>query len=445
MHSTMGALIFGLVILLSVPASFCNVIYYQPESVHLAYGDNIHDIVVTWSTRNDTEESIVEYGIGGFILSASGNSTQFTDGGEEQQKQYIHRVWLKNLTPNSIYMYHCGSKYGWSNAFYMRTAPEEFVNWSPQIVIFGDMGNENAQSLSRLQEEAQRGLYDAAIHVGDFAYDMNTDNARVGDEFMKQIEGVAAYLPYMTVPGNHEERYNFSNYRARFTMPGDAEGLWYSFNVGPVHFIGIETEAYYFMNYGIKQLVKQYQWLEKDLEEANKPKNRAQRPWIVTFGHRPMYCSNKNADDCTNHQSLVRVGLPLFNWFGLEDLFFKHKVDLLLWAHEHSYERMWPMYNFKVQNGSYEEPYKNYKAPVHIVTGSAGCKEGREKFVPHKPEWSAYRSSDYGYTRMKAYNRTHLYLEQVSDDKDGAILDQVWIIKDDIFPAYNIDYLANKL
>lgn len=76
--------------------------------------------------------------------------------------------------------------------------------------------------------------------------------------------------------------------------------------------------------------------------------HRAQRPWIVTFGHRPMYCSNANADDCTNHQSLVRVGLPFLNWFGLEDLFLKHKVDLMLWAHEHSFERMWPMYNFKV-------------------------------------------------------------------------------------------------
>ncbi|KAF3424050.1 hypothetical protein E2986_02161 [Frieseomelitta varia] len=314
------------------------------------------------------------------------------------------------------------------------------------------MGNENAQSLPRLQEEAQRGLYDAAIHIGDFAYDMNTDNARVGDEFMKQIEEVAAYLPYMTVPGNHEEKYNFSNYRSRFTMPGDSEGLWYSFNVGPVHFIAIETEAYYFMNYGIKLLVKQYEWLKKDLIEANIPENRLitmlqriQRPWIVAFGHRPMYCSNANSDDCTNHQSLVRVGLPIVNWFGLEDLFFEYKVDLLLWAHEHSYERLWPIYNFKVQNGSYENPYENYKAPVHIITGSAGCKEGREKFVPHKPEWSAYRSSDYGYTRMKAYNRTHLYLEQVSDDKEGAILDHVWLTKDNVLPSYNMDLLENKI
>lgn len=57
-------------------------------------------------------------------------------------------------------------------------------------------------------------------------------------------------------------------------MPGNSEGLWYSFNMGPVHFIAIETEAYYFMNYGIKQLVKQYEWLDSDLREANKPENR---------------------------------------------------------------------------------------------------------------------------------------------------------------------------
>lgn len=67
---------------------------------------------------------------------------------------------------------------------------------------------------------------------------------------------------------------NFSNYRNRFSMPGNTEGLMYSFNLGPIHFISISTEFYYFLNYGIKQLVLQYEWLEADLIEANKPENR---------------------------------------------------------------------------------------------------------------------------------------------------------------------------
>jgi len=59
---------------------------------------------------------------------------------------------------------------------------------------------------------------------------------------------------------------NFSNYKARFSMPGSSEGLWYSFNLGPAHFIAISTEVYYFLQYGLKLLVKQYEWLEQDLK-----------------------------------------------------------------------------------------------------------------------------------------------------------------------------------
>ena len=49
-------------------------------------------------------------------------------------------------------------------------------------------------------------------------------------------------------------------------MPGDSEGLWYSFNMGPVHFISISTEVYYFTQYGIKLVIKQYDWLQQDLQ-----------------------------------------------------------------------------------------------------------------------------------------------------------------------------------
>lgn len=31
---------------------------------------------------------------------------------------------------------------------------------------------------------------------------------------------------------------------------------------------------------------------------------------------------------------------------------------------------------------------------------------------------------------MKAFNTTHLYFEQISVDKEGAVIDSFWIIKD---------------
>ncbi|XP_072383424.1 acid phosphatase type 7 [Diabrotica undecimpunctata] len=418
-----------------------SVYYYQPEQIHIAYGDNIYDIVVTWSTFDDTKKSLVEYGIGGLVLTAEGTSTLFVDGGSQKRSQHIHTVVLKNLTPGSTYQYHCGSDLGWSNIFSFKTAPNS-SDWQPHLAIYGDMGNDNAQSLTRLQEETQRGLYDAILHVGDFAYDMDSDNALIGDEFMRQIEPIAAYLPYMTCPGNHEEAYNFSNYRYRFSMPGGLNSPMYSINVGPMHIISISTEVYYFLDYGIKPLVFQYEWLEEDLATANLPENREKQPWIIVMGHRPMYCSNTDHDDCTHHETITRVGLPFLQFFGLENLLYNYGVDLAIWAHEHSYERLWPVYNYTVFNGSYEQPYVNPGAPVQFTTGSAGCDEGRDSFVKELPEWSAFRSSDYGYSRLKVYNSSHMHLEQVSDDKSGDVIDSFWIVKDKhgLYPHSKMDW-----
>lgn len=68
--------------------------------------------------------------------------------------------------------YHVGSELGWSPEFWFKTIPKG-ESWSPQLAVYGDMGNINAKSLAHLQEETQRGMYNAILHVGDFAYDMN--------------------------------------------------------------------------------------------------------------------------------------------------------------------------------------------------------------------------------------------------------------------------------
>ena len=80
-------------------------------------------------------------------------------------------------------------------------------------------------------------------------------------------------------------------------------------------------------------------------------------------------------------------------------------------------------------NGSVAEPYTNPRAPVHIITGSAGCQEKHDPWLP-MPEITGFRSNDYGFTRMMAHNSTHLELEQVSIDQGGKVIDHIWIKKD---------------
>lgn len=59
-----------------------------------------------------------------------------------------------------------------------------------------------------------------------------------------------------------------------------------------------------------------------------------------------------------------------------------------------------------------------------------GCIEHVDHFKPNPGSWSAFRSSDYGYTRLKVHNASHLHLEQVSINEDGLVIDHIWVVKE---------------
>lgn len=73
----------------------------------------------------------------------------------------------------------------------------------------------------------------------------------------------------------------------------------------------------------------------------------------------------------------------------LEHLFFTYGVDIILEAHQHSYERLWPVYNATVTALNYNNP----KAPVHLISGTVGCNEALgECFDPMLgPKGMSYR------------------------------------------------------
>ena len=449
----------------------------QPAAVRLALGDTRDAVTVTWATAEPTRESVVRWGpfgtgaaMGGGPLTdvARGAQRNFTDGGAEKRSHMIHTVRLARLVAGRRYSYVAGDPSGgWSDVFFF-VAPRSDAQISKdalRIIAYCDMGDTNSLTLADVQEEVRQKNYDVLIHCGDFAYDLDTDNGRVGDAWMRSIEPVSAYLPYMVSPGNHEESYNFSHFKARFDMPGEqaraTDNHYYSFDMGPAHIVAYNTEAFFWpQHFDVEYMRRMYKWLEEDLARANA--NRQAVPWIIVHGHRPMYCvvSDHVTGHCDGEQEASRRGIPSecdvddahlcsavasganSVTFPVEDLFFKYGVDLAFYGHVHDYERYWPVYNETVMNGTHTELglYYEPKATVHVTTGSGGNPEMiyGPKFWKPPPRglctrdspWCAFQSgyfprdgqmADFTYSRLTVHNSTHLDWEQWSSIDEGVI------------------------
>uniref|UniRef100_A0AC34F5K9 Purple acid phosphatase n=1 Tax=Panagrolaimus sp. ES5 TaxID=591445 RepID=A0AC34F5K9_9BILA len=374
-----------------------------PEQVHISLGEDAASMVVTWVTFHATASPIVQYGpTTAMIYKKVGHTNDFE------------------------FNYKVGTADGWSKQFQFKTFPAG-NDFKFRVCVFGDLAYHHGNSIPDLMEAAKQEWFDMIIHVGDIAYDlhaMDDDGHNIGDKYMRELEPVFSKYPYMVVAGNHEnDGKNFSHFHNRFRMPGENNGhhnnQYYSFNVGPAHFFGASTELYGYRNeYGDAPIIYQYNWLNYDLQKANK--NRANRPWIIGYQHRPFYCSNTHCP--VDEEPIIRNGLN--NIPGLEPLYIENKIDLQFWGHMHSYERFYPIANLVPQGTSYH----NAKAPAYIVTGSAGCHTPGTPFGSPHPG-SAFRSDDWGYTIMSVYNHTHIHLYQWSVNKQKNI-DEIWITKD---------------
>jgi len=272
-------------------------------------------------------------------------------------------------------------------------------------------------------------VYQQVIHVGDFAYDFNDQDGRVGDNFMIQMEPIASSVPYMVTAGNHEHQMNFSHYKYRFlgVTQGLAQNsksttnLWYSWNAEWVHFVVIDTEMYAF-NYNPGQVATHLNWFENDLIEANK--NRAKYPWIIMLGHKASWMDNV---DFTNFTILSH----------------KYGVDLFLCGHEHNYERMYPFYpNMTVRDDGdvyASNIYTNPHYMLQIVSGAPGQRENIDHDNGLAPnQWVALSIFEYGYGHLKIHNETHLYwdwqqtaeaVENIRND-EANIKDTLWVIQE---------------
>lgn len=168
----------------------------------------------------------------------------------------------------------------------------------------------------------------------------------------------------------------------------DVDKPYYSFNYKNVHFLALATET------DFDKGGKQYKFVKNDLEEASGDKNI---DWIVVFGYRPLYSSESEHEGNADLRSVYH---PLFDKYG---------VDLVLNAHNHNYQRTFPIeYNdgkshkpkiIKTEHDTYEKNDESH--PIFITVGTGG-----ESLYPFqdKSKFIAKQAKEFGFLEIEVKN-----------------------------------------
>mgnify|MGYP003575021085 CR=1 FL=1 len=164
-------------------------------------------------------------------------------------------------------------------------------------------------------------------------------------------------LGYHDMEDGDDSSSRFSQYLSHFSMVDP----FYSFDYKNIHFVVMST--------GLNSLVPydeespQYEFIKADLAQAS---INEKIDWIIVCGYRPFYTSP------TAHpgQDILKDIYP--------SLFEKYGVDLVITAHNHNYQRTYPIYSTSDDGDGPEirdnnmNDYNNPDAPIYVTVGTAG-------------------------------------------------------------------------
>jgi hypothetical protein len=127
--------------------------------------------------------------------------------------------------------------------------------------------------------------------------------------------------PYLTVIGDHDR--NDGLYFENFALPsggGLNDEQWWSFDYGPVHFVGLDSTLSDLTEQAAMQ--EQTAWLKQDLSHA-------QDQIIVVFTADPLYSASYDSGE---NERLLTIWEPIFRQYG---------VDVILSSAIHCYEHIY--------------------------------------------------------------------------------------------------------
>eukprot|EP01138_Halocafeteria_seosinensis_P002693 gb/GECG01002754.1/.p1 GENE.gb/GECG01002754.1/~~gb/GECG01002754.1/.p1 ORF type:complete len:765 (+),score=79.04 gb/GECG01002754.1/:1-2295(+) len=394
---------------------------------------------------------------------------------------WIHEAILTGLPAGKSIFYRFGNNNGggeggskMSGIEELRVPPKRGTS-GVRLFLYGDMGRGSDDDAATWREYGEPAINttrqlrnhidneswgDAIFHIGDISY--ATGYAAVWDEWLDMVSPVAKRIPYLVNGGNHEcdsPAESFPANRTPTFFEGDpdrrggdsggecgvpmvnllktprvsAEEQWWSWDIGNVHIVAMNTE------YDFRRSSEQYAWLKNDLAGVD----RRVTPWIIFGGHRPMYVSFRW------HKSAAALLVE-----HIEPLLIEHEVDLVIWGHHHSVQRFCAVSKDTCKQRSQVSSssgstyiYKAPKFPIHNVIGSAGADFAFSEENPYPNTLDRSPFYRWGFAQVEAINATHLWWKYIdngspvdgSSNVPGTVLDEFYIIKDPLAEAGDSD------
>ncbi|KAF4034699.1 Iron/zinc purple acid phosphatase-like protein C [Phytophthora infestans] len=436
---------------------------FYPQQIHLAFAGTTAGtgMTVSWATFEEVDDSSLWVGTSEASLALVDTAVKSVDYyRDDEYEMYHHHATVSSLSPHTKYFYKVGSRTRTTyqsdvNSFV--TARSASHTSTFKVLIYGDAGDgDNSEDTLTYANTLTSNDIDLVYHIGDIAY-ADDDYLvasqvsgffyeEVYNKWMNSLAPVMSVIPYMVVVGNHEAEChspacqlsrakknmlgNYTAYNSRFKMPyeesGGALNMWHSFDHGPLHFTSLSSETdypnapsnEYTLTHKNGNFGDQLKWIESDLAKADA--NRGNVPWIIVGMHRPLY----DVDGCDD------AGVPTDQnanvQSAFEALFIKYKVDVVLTAHKHYYERQLPIANNAAVMDGVSNDFKTYdnpQAPVYILTGAAGNIENLTDAPAGTAPWNAAVDyTHFGFSVLEA-NRSMLSWKYVSAS-DKSVTDE---------------------
>ena len=247
------------------------------------------------------------------------------------------------------------------------------------------------------------------LGLGDYSYEDTADC---------WLEIIAPLNDKMKIAlGNHEVETTalLNQYMSHFNLTKQ----FYSFNHQNVHFTVISRELE-----NDSQENEQYEFVNADLASAASDPNI---DWIVVYHHREAYSSPYTNREAEWHRTALIDFKEEYH-----PLFEKYDVDVVLQAHNHNYERSYPI---KYNNANSSVPiitdtntnnYSNPEGQIFVTVGTGGADS---HFFLAKEPYIVRQHTGYGFLNIDVTDNGQTFNATFYSNDDGDMKDQFSITK----------------